>query len=116
MVSFQVGGDLVDDGAEAAGDGVGRFAGEELLVAEETADGGGAGEDEGDGGLEVAVRNGVVFGQVGEQAANGDAGGGDLFVEIGDFGLIEEVGEFLDGVVAAVEAVAGFVRSSPLTR
>ena len=43
--------------------------------------------------------------EIGEDAADGDLGGGDLGGQGGDVGGVEEVGELLEGEVAAVEAV-----------
>jgi len=77
------------------------------LVAEETADGGCPNEDEGDDGLEDVRREmpAVVFLKIGEDAADGDLGGGDLGGQGGDVGRFEQVGELLEGEVAAIEAV-----------
>jgi len=86
--------DLFEGGGQGLGQGVGGIAGDGALLAQQAGDGAGAGEEQGDGGVEVLGPElaAVLVVEEFEDAADGDAGGGDLGREFGDVGRVEEVG------------------------
>jgi hypothetical protein len=109
---------LVECLGDGAGDAVGCFSGEGALIAEEAGDGAGAGEGQGgESGIiyrghgRIAMRPyiDVLGAEEGQDAAEGDAGGGDFIVEGQVIGAGDEVGELLGEQRRGVESMGAAV-------